>query len=104
MDDEKFIVLHHLYSSRGPDFPYDVYAPFDLDEIDESEIVAEFRLRKQDVRALTEVLQIPDTIICEQRSVCDGIEGLCMLLKRMSYPCRYGEMIHRFAKPVPANS
>ena len=23
-----------------------------------------------------------------------------MLLKRLSYPCRYGDMIHRFAKPV----
>ena len=42
IDDEEFIVLHDLYSSRDPDFPYDVYAPFDLDELDESESVAEF--------------------------------------------------------------
>ena len=104
IDDEEFIVLHDLYASRDPDFPYDVYAPFDLDELDESESVAEFRFRKRDVRALAEVLRIPDTIICEQRSVCDGVEGLCMLLKRMSYPCRYGDMIHRFAKPVPVLS
>ena len=27
-----------------------------------------------------------------------------MLLKRLSYPCRYGDMIHRFAKPVPVLS
>ena len=24
-----------------------------------------------------------------------------MLLRRLSYPCRYGNMIQRFAKPVP---
>lgn len=24
-----------------------------------------------------------------------------MLLKRLSYPCRYGDMIYRFTKPVP---
>ena len=104
IDDEEFIVLRDLYSSRDPDFPYNFYAPFDLDELDESESVAEFRFRKRDVRALVEVLRIPDTITCDQRSVCDGIEGLCMLFKRMSYPCRYGDMIHRFAKPVPVLS
>ena len=27
-----------------------------------------------------------------------------MLLKRMSYPCRYGDMIVGFAKPVPVLS
>ena len=57
IDDEEFIVLHDLYSSRDPDFPYDVYAPFDLDELDESESVAEFRFRKRDARALAEVLR-----------------------------------------------
>ena len=27
-----------------------------------------------------------------------------MLLKRLSYPCRYRDMVHRFAKPVPVLS
>ena len=84
IDDEELIVLYDLYSSRDPDFPYDHYTTFDLDALDESESVAEFRLCKRDVRTLSNVLQIPDTIICDQRSICDGIEGLCILLKRMS--------------------
>ena len=46
IDDEEFIVLRDLYSSGEPDFPYNVYAPFDLDELDESESVAEFCFRK----------------------------------------------------------
>ncbi|XP_068737629.1 trichohyalin-like [Montipora capricornis] len=104
IDDEDFILLYDLYSSKDLDFPYDVYAPFDLDELDEAECVAEFRFRKRDVRALAEVLRVPDTITCEQGSVCAGIEGLCMLLRRMAYPCRYGDMIPRYAKPVPVLS
>ena len=84
--------------------PYDSYAPFDLEELDESESFAEFRFGKRDIRILKEVLLIPDTITCSQRSVCDGLEGLCMLLKRLSYPCRYGDIVHRFAKPVPVLS
>ena len=81
-----------------------VHAPFDLDELNEAECVAEFRFRKRDVRALAGVLRVPDTITCEQGSVCTGIEGLCMLLRRMSYPCRYGDILPRFAKPVPVLS
>ena len=104
INDDEFVVLYDLYTSKNPDFPYDSYAPFDLEELDESESLAEFRFRKRDVQILKEVLQIPETITCSQRSVCDGLEGLCMLLKRLSYPCRYGDMIHRFAKPVPVLS
>lgn len=33
--------------------------------------------------------------------VCTGIEGLCLLLKRLAYPCRYSDLIHRFGRPVP---
>ena len=43
-------------------------------------------------------------IRCSQRSVCDGEEALCLLLKRMCFPCRYSDMVHLFAKPVPVIS
>ena len=39
-------------------------------------------------------------IRCSQGSVCDGEEALCLLLKRMCFPCRYSDMVHLFAKPV----
>lgn len=32
IDDEEFVLLYDLYSSKDLDFPYDVYAPFDLDD------------------------------------------------------------------------
>ena len=55
----------------------------------------------QDITLLADVLQLPVTIRCHQRTTCDRTEALCMLLKRFSYPCRYSDMIHRFARPVP---
>ena len=63
IDNEEFIAPHDLYSSIDPDFPYDCYTAFDLNEFDESESVAEFlefRFPKRDVRTLSNVLQIPD--------------------------------------------
>ena len=92
IDDDEFVVLYDLYASKDLDFLYDSYTPFDLEELDEYESFAEFRFGKRDIRILKEVLEIPDMVTCSQRSVCDGLEGLCMLLN------------HGFAKPIPVLS
>ena len=36
-----------------------------------------------------------------KKSVAEGMEGLCMLLKTFAYPCRYADMVSRFGRPVP---
>ena len=100
-DDEEFCLLYDFYQSKNPDFPYNSYASFDLGEMDPAECYTEFRVEKWHIPLLADRLQIPPTFQCPQRSVCDGIEGLCMLLKRLAYPCRYSDMVHRFARPVP---
>jgi len=104
VNDEEFLLLYDLYESKNPDFAYDSYPVFDLEEMDEAECVAEFRFRKRDIPLLAEMLQIPPNFICKQRCICDGVTGLCMLLRRLSYPCRYGDIIQRFARPVPVLS
>ena len=53
---------------------------------------------------LADALGIPPVIKCQQRSICDGTEGLCMLLRRFAYPCRLSDMIARFGRPVPVMS
>lgn len=65
---------------------------------------ADFRVEKNDLNMLKEALDIPDKIICHQRLICDGMEGLCIVLKRLAYPCRYSDMIPLFARPVPVLS
>lgn len=101
INDEEFLVLFENYRSRNPQFPYNSYPRFELENMQDDECLTEFRVKKEDVPRLADVLQIPETVRCEQRSVCGRIEGLCMLLRRLAYPCRYSDMIHRFARPVP---
>ena len=101
LDDEEFFALYDFYSSKNPHFPYDSYPPFDLGEIYDSECLAQFRVHKRDIPALANHRRRPDNFYYQQRSVSDEIEGLCMLLRRLSYPCRYGDMLPRFARPVP---
>ena len=105
IDDEEFLVLSDLFEWKNPCFPCEDYSLFNLDEMTESECLSEFRFRKRDIPILADVLGIPETIRCEQRSTCDGLEGLCMVqLRRLSFPCRYADMIPRSAKPVPVIS
>lgn len=101
ISDEEFLLLHDLNTSPNLDLPYEHYFRFDLEGMHDDECLAEFRVSKCDLPLLGEALQIPDEFICEQRSVVGGMEGLCMLLKRLAYPCRYSDLIPRFGRPVP---
>ena len=82
LSDEEFLVLWENYESKNPDFPWDSYDLFTLVNMDEAECKAEFRVEKNNLQRLAETLQIPGTLKCYQGTVCDGMEGLCMLLKR----------------------
>jgi len=52
ISDEEFLVLWESYQSKNPEFPYSSYARFDLQNIDEAEFLAEFRVQKQDILVL----------------------------------------------------
>ena len=46
-------------------------------------------------------MEVPPEIICYNGLHVDWMEALYILLKRFAYPCRYLDMLPRFAKPVP---
>ena len=93
----EFAWLYDANSSRLT-FPYYKFERFDIDAWDESECWSELRFGKQDLDLLREKLQIPDEIVCCQRSECEGMEGMCILLKRLAYPCRYTDMVPRYGR------
>ena len=101
INDEELLLLLDDNTSRNPEFNYENYQRFDLDEIQEPECKAEFRFNKNDIPVLAEVLGLPETFRCSQRTVANKLEGLCMLLRQTAYPCRYSDLIPRFGRPVP---
>ncbi|XP_028395743.1 uncharacterized protein LOC114519770 [Dendronephthya gigantea] len=101
VNDEEFLLLWDANKSKNPDFPVTIYPKFNLKEKDVAEVKAEFRFEKNDLPSLHEVLRIPDVFRCQQGSVCDGMTGLCIVLKRLTYPCRYSDMISTFGISVP---
>ena len=101
INDEEFLLLYDLNRSNNLDLPYDSYSAFDFDDLQDDECLSEFRFYKNDLPFLAEVLGIPEVVECYQRSICSGLEALCILLKRHSYPCRYSDMVPRFGRPGP---
>ena len=100
-DKDDFMLLYDTNQSKNPEFSHENYKLFNFDALDLVECVADFRVEKQDISRLADALGIPLVIKHQQRSICDGTEGLCMLLRRFAYPFRLSDMIARFGRPVP---
>lgn len=99
LSDKELLLLLKANSSKNPKFSYEKYTWFSIESIEEPECLSEFRVAKKDLRLLADALQLPDTYNCNQRTAADKLEGLCILLGRMSFPCRYSDMLARFGRP-----
>ena len=79
INDLEFILLYD-YSESGEIYLYQKYNQFNLEIIDEAQCVTEF--------------QYSTAFWCTS----NGIEALCILLKRRSHPCRLSGMVSFFWK------
>ena len=90
---EEYALLFEKNSSNNLDFPFYNYPLFNLESQSEAECRANFRVEKHHIPLVEDVLQIQQYFVCDQGMVCEGTEGLCIILKRYSFPCRYSDMI-----------
>ena len=100
IDDVEFALLYDLNTSKTPEIPYWQYDPFSLENMHKDECKAEFRIEKENLHDLVEALQLEDEQFMYNRLKVDTIEAICVLLKRLAYPCRYLHVVPRFARPV----
>ena len=75
-----------------------------MDKLSDEESKAEFRFYKSDIFELADILRLPDQITFYNGIDVESIPALCILLKRLAYPCRYSDLIPRFARLVPQPS
>ena len=83
VDDDEFLLFYDFYGSKNPNFPYASYPPFDLQDMEDSGCLAKFRVHKRGIPLPADALQIPPTFRYQKRAVCEGIEGLCRLQKKI---------------------
>ena len=103
VSDEEFALLYDINTSKNRNFEYWICNAFNLHEISDNDCVAEFGLQKNDIPRLVTALQLPGGMQCGMYNYLrvNSVEALCAILKRLAFPCRYSDMMPRFARPVP---
>ena len=99
--DEELLLLQDLNNFQNFELPYWKYQKFDLDNWSDDECWVDFRFRKNELEKLLVVLRLPNEIITYNRLRVDAMEALCLMLIRLAYPCRYSDLVTKFARPVP---
>lgn len=56
------------------------------------------RFQKKDMQRLVEALNLPDQYICEQGTNAPGMESLMIMLRRLSYPNRWTDLVQVFGR------
>ena len=101
IDELEFCILYDAAGKRNHVFPYKHYVRLNLENISNDERKAEFRFDLEDLPILAQAMWTPEKFTCDNGTTATGMEGLCILLKRFAYPCRYSDMISRFGRSVP---
>ena len=97
IDGYESLLLYNVNRSK-PIYPYWKYNTFDVGMIDDEQGFNDFRFGKNDLYTLLDVFNIPNRIIASQGTACSDIEALCILLKRLAFPCRYSDMTPMFGR------
>ena len=74
------------------------FTEFDLDSISPVNFKGKFRFQKTDFRRLCAALGIPDEMRAPNRMRWSGLEGLCILLRRLAYPTRHLDLDDFFGR------
>ena len=69
-----------------------------LDQLDEEACVRRFRFKKEQLHLLYEALEVPDRFTSPIRVKWTGLEGLLVLLRRLAYPARLGDLCEEFGR------
>ena len=77
----------------GPRFNFDVQTDADC--------ITMYRFRKEDIRRLAVLLQLPATTTSRNRTTWSAEEGLCIVLRWLAYPCRLTDLVHIFGRWMP---
>lgn len=68
------------------------YPGVDITMLSSEQCRSLFRFDREDIARLRQALRIPDKVICSNRTTAKGTDALCMLLRRLAYPCRLEDL------------
>ncbi|KAF9535921.1 hypothetical protein EC957_001449, partial [Mortierella hygrophila] len=83
-----FLLGHQLLQGRVRGNPPVPNVVFNLDLYDEAKCEQEFRFHVDEIYDIGAALRLPQIMILDNDTRFQTIEGLCIVLRRLAYPCR----------------
>ena len=99
-DDDALLCLQlnvPVLMNQEPPFHHK-YPRFDLGNFTEEECENNFRFKKGDIPRLHHALFVPDELKSQSRTKWSGMEGLCVVLRRLAYPNRLKDIVPIFGR------
>ena len=76
IDEEKFVLLYEAYRPSNLPFSHSAY---EKSRKDPAECKADFRVEKRNILLFLDALKVPPVFQCRNGTICDGVEGLCIM-------------------------
>ena len=77
----------------------DISTYIEIDKLNDDQFKTYFRFEKGDMERLCTALKLPVKIVCKNGTAVSGLEGLCILLRRLAYPNRLEDLEIVFNRP-----
>jgi len=94
IDDEDYLLLGGVLEDEG-DVGGGQEVVFDFETWSDVDCWRDLRFHKRDIFRLRDALELGPDFVTYNRIRCDAVEGLCILLRRLAYPCRYTDMVQQ---------
>ncbi|CAC5404316.1 unnamed protein product [Mytilus coruscus] len=91
-DSDELLLLSLCKEERG-NFP-----GIEVEKLTNEQCRSFFRFDKDDIEILHRALRIPDKVVCSNCTTARGIDGLCMVLRRLAYPSRLEDLEYIFGR------
>lgn len=108
MDDMLFVLEEGdealLFYGEQEQEEFDIMFRLDIESLSNKDCVKMFHFDKDDIWLLHELLRCPEQWQGYNGTVAHGIEGICILLRRLSYPNRWCELKSVFGRKEPEMS
>lgn len=91
LDDDDLLLLDTVQSQKYPSI-------LQLEDISDTQCKHLFRFDKGGLNDLRCMLEIPQVFRCNNRTVCSGMEGLCVVIRRLAYPNRLDDLSPLFGR------
>lgn len=108
LEDDELLVLFRVVeiaARRGLLVgPQEIPMRLHASSLDDETCLRRFRFTRRQLNLLYDALKIPDSFTDVSRTRWSGMDGLLVLLRRLSYPNRLGDLVEEFGRSKPVLS